>query len=421
MKQHPFPKGRFWPAAFGAVLFALLLLNRDTLICSLCLGFYPSQLATLAVMVLTGLAFLTVNRHHLREILTDKRMLLMAVPLALFLLVMLFKRDWQMMYLSIAVCPVFAVFLTYFTDSRRVAKTYLVILAVLSAYSLLATYGMRHLAWGDVVKPGIRVNQAGMWFYDFGLCFAGTDRFWHRNFGLFREPGVYQYFLILGLYLNHYGAAWDKPWKTWTISAILALTMVSTFSVPGMIELVVFAVFLFFDKGYHRTKQGRRALLALLAGLAAIALVVLYLLKTKRILYGNSILFEFGDIVTRLTTDSESLVDRINAYFTDLRFFARNPLLGEKFHPVLHGTNHNTTSTLVLFAATGIFGGGLSVAVWVKMLWDKNRKIIGNLILLGILFLSFNTQNLVADLFFWLFPCMVFTEKVLPKLTKEEG
>lgn len=419
MKQYPFPKSRFWSAAFGLVLFALLLLTRDTLISSLRLGFYPSQFAMLAVMVLTGLVFLAVNRHSLREIFTDRRMVLMAIPLGLYLLVMLFKRDWQMMYLSVAVCPVFAVFLTYFTDSRRVAKTYLVIITVLSAYSLLATYGLRHLVWGDVFKPKIWVNPAGMWFYDFGLCFTGTEPYWHRNFGLFREPGVYQYFLILGLYLNHYTAAWDKPWKTWVISAILTLTMVSTFSVPGMIELVVFAAFLFFDKGYHRTKQGRRTLLVLLAGLAGVVLVVLYLLKTKRILYGNSILFEFGDIVTRLTTDSESLVDRINAYFTDLRFFAQHPLLGANFHPVLHGTNHNTTSTLVLFAATGIFGGGLSVVVWVKMLWDKKRSLFGNLILLGILFLSFNTQNLAANLFFWLFPCMAFAQQA--GLTKEEG
>lgn len=419
MKQYPFPKSRFWSAAFGLVLFALLLLTRDTLISSLRLGFYPSQFAMLAVMALTGLVFLAVNRHSLREILTDRRMVLMAIPLGLYLLIMLLKQDWQMMYLSIAVCPVFAVFLTYFTDSRRVAKTYLVIITVLSAYSLLATYGLRHLVWGDVFKPKIWVNPAGMWFYDFGLCFTGTEPYWHRNFGLFREPGVYQYFLILGLYLNHYTASWDKPWKTWVISAILTLTMVSTFSVPGVIELVVFAAFLFFDKGYHRTKQGRRTLLALLAGLAGVVLVVLYLLKTKRILYGNSILFEFGDIITRLTTDSESLVDRLNAYFTDLRFFAQHPLLGANFHPVLHGTNHNTTSTLVLFAATGIFGGGLSVAVWVKMLWDKNRSLFGNLILLGILFLSFNTQNLAANLFFWLFPCMAFAQQVRP--AKEEG
>ena len=39
MKQYPFPKSRFWSAAFGLVLFALLLLTRDTLISSLRLGF----------------------------------------------------------------------------------------------------------------------------------------------------------------------------------------------------------------------------------------------------------------------------------------------------------------------------------------------------------------------------------------------
>ena len=73
----------------------------------------------------------------------------------------------------------------------------------------------------------------------------------------------------------------------------------------------------------------------------------------------------------------------------------------------------------MLFAATGIFGGGLSVVVWVKMLWDKKRSLFGNLILLGILFLSFNTQNLAANLFFWLFPCMAFVQQA--GLTKEEG
>ena len=37
-------------------------------------------------------------------------------------------------------------------------------------------------------------------------------------------------------------------------------------------------------------------------------------------------------------------------------------------------------------------------------------------VLLAALFLSFNTQNLVADVFFWLFPVMALTERVLPRL-----
>ena len=36
------------------------------------------------------------------------------------------------------------------------------------------------------------------------------------------------------------------------------------------------------------------------------------------------------------------------------------------------------------------------------------------LVLLVVLFASFNTQNLIADVFFWLFPVMAVVERVLP-------
>ena len=42
------------------------------------------------------------------------------------------------------------------------------------------------------------------------------------------------------------------------------------------------------------------------------------------------------------------------------------------------------------------------------------------LILLLILFLSFNTQNLVANVFFWLFPMMALVERGLPLLKRSK-
>ena len=36
-----------------------------------------------------------------------------------------------------------------------------------------------------------------------------------------------------------------------------------------------------------------------------------------------------------------------------------------------------------------------------------------------ILFMSFNTQNLVANVYFWLFPMMALVERGLPGLKKE--
>ena len=121
----------------------------------------------------------------------------------------------------------------------------------------------------------------------------------------------------------------------------------------------------------------------------------------------------------RLTTDSDSMLDRQDAVTTNLQFFVKNPLVGDRIAEVLHGTNHNTSSTMLLFAILGIAGGTLNVAAWIALLWKRERNIAGNLILLVILFLSFNTQNLVANVFFWLFPMMALVERGLPLIEKE--
>jgi hypothetical protein len=86
---------------------------------------------------------------------------------------------------------------------------------------------------------------------------------------------------------------------------------------------------------------------------------------------------------------------------------------------VLHGTEHNTSSTLLLFAILGVMGGTLNVAAWIALLWKRERKIIGNLILMVTMFMSFNTQNLTANVFFWLFPMMALVERGLPLIKKE--
>ena len=39
-------------------------------------------------------------------------------------------------------------------------------------------------------------------------------------------------------------------------------------------------------------------------------------------------------------------------------------------------------------------------------------------ILVLILFMSFNTQNLTWNMFFWLFPAMALTERLVPVLNK---
>ena len=420
MKQYPFPKNRWTGAAFGLYLFAMLLLARDTLITSVKLGFYKSQFLMLALMGLLGVVFLIYNRRGLRQILTDRRLLLILAIALLFTGVMVLKRDWQMMYFSILLCLLFAVFLTFFTDSTTVAKHYVVILIDLSVYALIATYVLRQLGYmGVIPHPKSVTNDAGMVFFDYGLCFAVDHRYWHRNFGIFREPGVYQFFLLLGLYLNIYRVRWEKEGVRWFFTIVLTVTMISTYSIGGFAELGLFAVFLYLDKKYYRTKLGRWVGFGCIA--AAVVVVIAVLIEAQKPEFVYSPLYELYDMFLRLTTPSDSSVDRGSALITDLRMFLQHPLLGSKIAPVLHGTNHNTSSTLILFAITGVFGGLLHLTTWVALLWKKERNVFGNLLLLLIFLMSFNTQNLIADVFFWLFPCMALVERGLPVLCKKEA
>jgi hypothetical protein len=298
-----------------------------------------------------------------------------------------------------------------------VAKIYVVLLVVLGLYSIFATYVLRKLAMAGVIQPAVFENSKGWKFFDFVFAYAVDLKYWNRNCGIFREPGVYQFFVLLAVYLNNYWVDWNRQWKVWFCNVALAFTMLTTFAIGGFAELGLFIVFIYFDKKWYREKWGKIAGVAAILALAGAVGYFFYSMNQPG--FNKSILYEFYDMFIRLTTDSDSKVDRQNAILTNLQFFFRNPLTGNPIAEVLHGTNHNTSSTMLLYAILGVAGGTLNVAAWIALLWKRERKIIGNLILMVTLFMSFNTQNLTANVFFWLFPMMALVERGLPLIKKE--
>ena len=417
MKQYPILHGKAAKAVFGLFLTAMLFLSRDTLFSSCILGFAESQILMMGLILLLGGVFLWKNRRSLGPILKDPRMAVLMGAAVFLVLPMVLKRDWQLMYFSILLCVLTSVFLTYFTSSREVAKYYVVILVVLGAYSILATYGLKPLARAEIISPRMFRNSSQWRFYDFWFAYVVRSGHWHRNFGIFREPGVYQFFVLLATYLNNYSVDWDKQWKLWACNVVLAFTMLSTFALGGFAEFGLFILFVFFDKKWYRETWGRIAAALVLVVLLVIAGCFFYYFNRPE--FVHTIFYEFYDMFLRLTTDSDSMLDRKAAIVANLEFFTRNPLVGDTIANVLHGTNHNTSSTLLLYAVLGVVGGTVNVAAWIALLWKRDRNLFGNLVLMLILFLSFNTQNLVANVFFWLFPMMALVERGLPMLKKE--
>ena len=418
MKQYPLLNSKLSNILFVLFLTAMLFLSRDTLFSSCLMGFAKSQILMLGLMAVLGAVFLWVNRKQFLPILKDRRMLLILAASLILVLPMAVKRDWQLMYFSILFCVLTGVFLTYFTSCSDVAKIYVVLLVVLGIYSIFATYVLRKLAMAGVIQPAVFENSKGWKFFDFVFAYAVDLKYWNRNCGIFREPGVYQFFVLLAVYLNNYWVDWNRQWKAWFCNVALAFTMLTTFAIGGFAELGLFIVFVYFDKKWYREKWGKIA--GITAVFALIGAVGLFFYKMYCTPYfEKTILYEFYDMFVRATTDSDSMVDRKDAIVTNLQLFFRNPLVGNAIANVLHGTNHNTSSTLLLFAILGLVGGTLNVAAWIALLWKQERKIIGNLILMLTMFMSFNTQNLTANVFFWLFPMMALVERGLPMLCKE--
>lgn len=407
MKQYTYLNTRLGRILFGAVFAALLYLSRNTLVTTAILGFNRSQILLVALVGLLGIGFLIARRREWKQILTDPRMGLAAVIAAAMLIPMVLKLDWQMMYFSILFCPLAAIFLSYFRNIRQLSRLYVCILTVIGVYSILATYCLRGLHESGILTVPIFENSIQIQFYNFGLSFVSVSYVMNRNFGIFREPGVYQYFLLLGLYLNNYRAQWRKGWFLWMINAVLAATMISTLATGGLIELGLFFLFLFFEKKLYRK------VLAWVIVLGVGSFAVWMFLKAQR--EQSTLYWElYAMFVSKFQPGEESWVDRIGSIFANGGLFFRSPLIGSRLSQVLYAVDNNTSSTMIQYAVFGIVGGSVHVAAWIALVWEKKRGILANLCLLMIMFMSFNTQNLTADLFFWLFPAVALAERGLP-------
>lgn len=406
-KQFPFPQTRTNRLLFGIFLLALIYLSRDSAPCATFLGFYASQFLLLGILVLLAAAFLAANRGTLREVFLDSRMMILAVLTLVFLLPMLAKRDWQLMYFSVLLPAALGICLTYFVSCRRTAKYYVLIITGLAAYSLVAFLVLRPLTEAGLLHPRVVYNTIDLEFLDFGLAFPTMYIYTKgRNYGLFREPGVYQFFLLLGLYLNNYRVDWERKWPVWVVNAVLAVTMMSTLATGGVIEMALLLVLLFLDKKWYRQKIGRIALAAgLLLGVAGFAVLTI----TKPPLYWSLYL-----MVAKLFTGEQSLTDRVGSLAVNLSFFLQNPLFGGRIADILFAIDNNTSSTTVMYAIFGILGGTVHVAGWCALVWDKERFVLWNLGLLTVLLMSFNTQNLITNPYLWIFPMMALTERLLP-------
>lgn len=412
MNYYRFPENKVVKICFPLFLLILQMVARSTMYTSTFLGFSMSQVIMIGLILVIGLSFLAVNRKNLKQVFLDRRMLAFGCAALVILGPMLIKQDWQAMYFSILLCWFFAVFLTYFTTVEELGRWYVLIFAFLSVYSLAGIFVMKPLVHAGIL-PGNNFDSPGGWhMFNFGLTFV-CDKNIHmddalRAFGIFREPGLYQIFLFVAIQLNNYTVQWDRQWKMWAVDVVLFTSLLTTFATGGVLALGLYIVFLFFDKGLYKNKHLRLlAVVLVIAGIAALA---------AALAQGGTWAYELVGMVEKIYKQTYSYTDRLDAIAADATLFLQNPIFGAGLAEVMYSVANNTATSPILFAVFGIVGGCVHVLSWVALAWKKERHLLMNLILMVILFIPFNTQNVVPDMFFWLFPIMALTEWCLPRL-----
>ena len=366
----------------------------------------------IGLVLAIGIVFLLVNRKNLKEILLDRRMIAFTGAAVVVLAPMLIKQDWQLMYFTILLAWFFAVFLTYFTTVQELGRWYVLIMTVLSAYSTLGLFVLKPLVLAGYL-PELRFDSPGGWhMFNFGMTFV-CDKNIHmddalRAFGIFREPGLFQIFLFVAIQLNNDWVQWKKSWQMWLVNAILFASLLTTFATGGVLALGLYIVFLFFDKGLYRDRR-----LQILAVAAVAAAVVLLIAALNQ---GGTWAYELIGMVEKVYKKTYSYTARLESIVADAKYFFENPLFGAGLAEVMYAVPNNTATSPIIFAVFGIVGGCVHVLSWAALAWKKERHWMMNLILMLILFVPFNTQNVIMDMFFWLFPIMALTQRGLPML-----
>lgn len=410
MQYYRFSEHKLLKAAFSFIMLWLLLMTRDSMYSMMIWGFYKCQILSLGLMAVMGAAFLWVNRKNLKSVLLDPRMLVIVAASVAMLLPMVLKRDWQLMYFSIILGVYFAVFLSYFVKLEEVARWYVLTIAVVGIWSILCSYILRIFVDNGVFAVPLVTNSVDILFHNFGLAIVPDTFVKHRNFGIFREPGVFQFFVLIAIYLNNYHINWSKQRQLWILNGILAVTMLTTFATGGMIELCLLACVLFVDKRWYRDRR----ICAVAVGLALAGVAVIgYCIAVK-----NGFYWALWEMVTKFTENPESTGSRLASMAVGMEIFFRSPLVGESVDSVLHATVDYSASTLILYNIFGFLGGNINVLGWLALVCRKEQKLWVSFALLLILFMSFNTQNVTWNIFFWLFPMLALTERGIPMCRK---
>lgn len=308
-------KRRFFEMLF---LFLALFVNEDVLVFGTIqnIGLQRFRLVVQTLLPICMLLYVAVKRIPVKKSKVETWLLFSLMILA----TMLGNRDFRNGYVVLILTYLECMLLTSIFSFEEIYEFFSGAMYVLCSASLIG-FGLQLFA-PNVLKlfPEIQ-NVAGTRFYFLGVTNVAvkTDNF-IRNWGPYREPGVFQVFIIIALIYTLFKKE-NCDFRTVVVYVIALLT---TFSTTGYIAFAFVIFALVVMKKQNLSKQ-RRKLIHTLLSFCMLAFV--YMALFTDLLFKDGYGSVFGKIAAG--QGSASFRARAASFSVNIAMFLKNPLFGK--------------------------------------------------------------------------------------------
>jgi hypothetical protein len=336
----------------------------------------------------------------------QEAMLTLIISIILITLTMITKQDFSILNFVIITQLFIAFLYVHFLSFDDFVKAYVKIVLYLSIFSLGVMYVIIPFFNNVAHIFPIRYNSAGLALRDFifGFHFENHIVASKRNTGIFREMGVYQHFLNLALLFYLFYLKEDKL----IVILIFSITVLSTFSTPGIIFLfIILGTYLYENISDRKIKVLKIALLFLL--------IIIFLSQ----IIPNSFHY-IEQSMNKLLGRSGSYYGRIGAIKGNILSWLQSPILGNGIEKGLlfseelylgQLTEHNTSTTTSFMAIYGLLYAIILSMPLILIIYSLKIKRLSKSLIIIALFMSLNTQRYIYDQFYYILVFSYFMKR----------
>ena len=370
----------------------MIVFNSNTLVTQIVVS---TRLSALIVFAFCLLVFLFSDIRKNTEIQKSTLFAVVLLPVAI-ILSMLVNFDFSNIngYIIIVMKIIGAFFMLVSCDREMFFESFYKVMVVLSVASLVATYPLSALI-PDQYFPVV-TNRVGIQFYYmlFSFKIKSYGAFALRNYGIFSEPAVYCFYLFLATLFSFYKK--DFTSKDIISVAVLAVTMVTTFSPIGLITAIC-TYFILANRIIFSEHKKPLKYTVLIVGALAILLFV----------YNTTLNNGMALIEEKATLGSGDGAGRVQSIINNYIEGLKTPIFGGGLVAITDQTfemGYNTTTTGASFLGFGIIFMVFLIVLQIKsvLYFTNKNNIMFKVLMMVLFFLQINNHGYIQSDWFWI-------------------